>query len=133
MAFAEVTSFGAAIAGAEDNVDMQSGLALRIVGDVANQGSDFDLLADRNFLVVLLLPVEVEQDRIAQGADRGKARSVDIFALSELLKACDDLLAGFEHNHKGALPAGFMEQFVLHGGLQWTTNRSNPMQVPRIN
>jgi hypothetical protein len=30
------------------------------------------------------------------------------------------------------LPAGFMEQFVLHSDLQWTTNRSNPMQVPRI-
>jgi hypothetical protein len=44
---------------------------------------------DRNLLVVLLLPVEVEQDRIAQGADCGEARGMNIFALSELLKACD--------------------------------------------
>ena len=34
---------------------------------------------------------------------------------SELLKTRDDFLTGLENDHKGALPAGLMEQFVLHG------------------
>jgi hypothetical protein len=49
---------------------------------------------------------------------------MDIFTLGEFLKICDDFLAGFEHDDKGALPAGLMEQFVLHGGLRWRMNRS---------
>ena len=60
--FAKMPGFGAAVAGANDDMNMQSGLALRIIGDVANQRSDLDLLADRNLQVVLLLPVKVEQD-----------------------------------------------------------------------
>jgi hypothetical protein len=53
------------------------------------------------------------------------ARRVDIFAFSELLNACDDFLSGLEDDHKSALSAGLMEQFVLHSDLQWTTNGSN--------
>jgi hypothetical protein len=29
---------------------------------------------------------------------------VDIFTFNEFLKACDDFLAGLEHDHKGACP-----------------------------
>jgi hypothetical protein len=79
-------------------------------GDVANQRSDLDLLADRNLLVVLLLPVKVEQDRVAEGADRGETRRMNTFTSSEFLRTCYDFLAGFEHDDKGALPAGLMEQ-----------------------
>jgi hypothetical protein len=57
---------------------MQGGLALRIIGDVANQRSDLDLLADRNLQVDLLLPVKVEQDRVAEGADRGCAMVLQV-------------------------------------------------------
>jgi hypothetical protein len=71
--FAKMPGFGAAVGGANDDMNMQGGLALRIIGDVANQTSDLDLLADRNLQVVLLLPVKVEQDRVAEGADRGDA------------------------------------------------------------
>jgi len=53
--FAKMPGFGAAVAGADDDMNMQGGLALRIIGDVANQRSDLDLLADRNLQVVLLL------------------------------------------------------------------------------
>jgi hypothetical protein len=59
--FAKMPGFGAAVASADDDMDMQGGLALWIIGDVANQRSDLDLLADRNLLVVLLLPVKVER------------------------------------------------------------------------
>jgi hypothetical protein len=62
------------------------GLAFRIIGDVANQRSDLDLLAVRNLLVVLLLPVKVEQDRVAEGADRGETRRMDTFASSKFLR-----------------------------------------------
>ena len=33
--FAKMPGFGAAVAGADDNMNMQGGLALRIIGDVA--------------------------------------------------------------------------------------------------
>jgi hypothetical protein len=59
--FAEVPGLGAAVAGADDDVDVQGGFSFRIFSDVANQGGDLDLLADRNLLVFLLLPVEVDK------------------------------------------------------------------------
>ena len=79
--------FGAAVAGAEDDMDMQGRACpsdRRRPSPIRE--SDFDLLADRNLQVVLLLPIEVEQDRIAQSADRGEARRVDISLLSKSLK-----------------------------------------------
>jgi hypothetical protein len=89
--------------------------------------------ADRNLLVVLLLPVEVKQDRFAEGADRRETRRMDTFASSEFLKTGDDFLAGFEHDDKGALPAGLMEQFMLHDSLRWRTNGSNSAKFRRRN
>ena len=53
--FAKMPGLGAAVAGADDDMNMQGGLAFRIVGDVTNQRSDLDLLTDRNLLVLLLL------------------------------------------------------------------------------
>jgi hypothetical protein len=46
--FAKMPGFGAAVASADDDMNMQGGLAFRIVSDVANQRSDLDLLLDRN-------------------------------------------------------------------------------------
>jgi hypothetical protein len=69
--------FGAAVAGPDNDMNMQGGLALWIIGDVANQRSDLDLLADGNLLVVLLLPVKVEHDRVANGPDRGETRGLN--------------------------------------------------------
>src|SRR5262245_19752646 len=114
--------FGAAVAGADDNMNVQGGLALRIIGDVADERSDLDLLANRNLLVVFLLPIKIEQNRIAERPNRGETRRMDIFASSEFLKTCRDFLASFEHDDKGALPAGLMKQFMLHDSLRWRTN-----------
>jgi hypothetical protein len=47
---------------------------------------------------------------------------MDVFTRGKFLKTCDYFLAGFEHDDKSALASGLMEQFVLHGILQWTTN-----------
>ena len=45
---------------------------------------------------------------------------MDIFALDELLQAGKNLVAGCENDRKGALSTGFMKQFGLHGGLQYS-------------
>jgi hypothetical protein len=45
---------------------------------------------------------------------------VDIFALDELLQAGKNLLAGCENDRKCALSTGFVKQFRLHGGLQYS-------------
>jgi hypothetical protein len=47
-------------------LDVQCGLALRIVGNVADQRGHLHLFADGNLLIALFLPIEVEQERIAQ-------------------------------------------------------------------
>jgi hypothetical protein len=56
---------------------------------------------------------------------------MDTFASGEFLKAGDDFLASFEHDDKGALSAGLMEQFMLHDSLQWRTNGSNAAKFRR--
>jgi hypothetical protein len=56
---------------------------------------------------------------------------MDTFASSEFLKTCDDFVASFEHDDKGALPAGLMEQFMLHDSLRWRTNGSNSAKFRR--
>ena len=43
--FAKMPGFGAAVAGADDDMNMQGRLALRIIGDVANQRSDLDTVS----------------------------------------------------------------------------------------
>jgi hypothetical protein len=58
---------------------------------------------------------------------------MDTFTSSEFLKACDDFLASFEHDDKGALPAGPMEQLILHDSLRWGTNGSNSAKFQRSN
>ena len=49
VSFAEMTRPGSAVAGAKDDMDVQCGLALRIVDDVTDQRGHLNLLADGNF------------------------------------------------------------------------------------
>jgi len=51
---------------------MQRRLAVGPKGNVPEEGDDLDLLGDRNFPVVLRLPIEETEHRIAAGADAGE-------------------------------------------------------------
>jgi len=64
-------------------MDMERRLAVGIVGNVADQRRNFDLFADRNFLVLLLLPIEIAQNRVAQRTDSGEGSGVNILALDD--------------------------------------------------
>src|SRR5687768_13699640 len=66
--------------------------------DIADQGQDLDLLAHRDALVVLLLPVEVAELGLAERADRGEARCADRALVGEARQAGDRILAGGEND-----------------------------------
>ena len=72
------------------------------------------LLAQRDLYVVLLVPVEIEQRHIAERADSGDLRRGYVLARRELLQRRHHLVAGGEHDGKGALASCIMKQFGLH-------------------
>src|SRR5690348_18370520 len=57
MRFPEMPGEGASVAAAEHDVDVQGGLAIGRQCNIANQRGDLDLLADRDRLVRLRLPI----------------------------------------------------------------------------
>lgn len=65
MGRAEVSGLGAAVARAEDDMDMECRFALWAFCNVSNQRGDLDLLRHRDLIVYLRLPIEVQQGRIA--------------------------------------------------------------------
>ena len=110
MGLTEVAGLGAAVTSTWDNVDMKHGLAFGIVRNIADQRRNLDLFAYSNLLVLLLLPIEVKQNGIAQRADSGKCRSVNIFALHEFLQVEKYVVPGCENDGKRAQSTGFMKQ-----------------------
>jgi hypothetical protein len=63
------------------------------------------------------LPIEVEQDRIAQSADRGEARRVDISLLSKSLKhPLEEQDAQADHRQRDT-GGGSYSQDLVHAHL----------------
>jgi hypothetical protein len=55
---------------------MQRRLAVGPKGDVAKEGDNLDLLGDGNLPVVLRLPIEETERRVAERADAGRAAAM---------------------------------------------------------
>ena len=65
IAAAQLTGIGA-VGAADDNVGMQRRLTVGPKGDVAKEGNNLDLLGDGNLPVVLRLPIEETEHRVAE-------------------------------------------------------------------
>jgi hypothetical protein len=91
-----------------------------------------DLFTDRDFLVLLLLPIEIVQNSVAQSADSGERGGVNILVLHKFLQAGKDLVAGCENDGEDTLSTGFMKQLGLHGSLSYVRLRPvlRPVQSP---
>jgi hypothetical protein len=85
MPFGEVTRHRRAGTLSDDKMDVQGGLAFWTFCDIADQRGDLDLLVDRDPLILLALPIELEKDNIAQGSNGGKLRRRYALAPRELL------------------------------------------------
>jgi len=93
MRLQQVTTHHASVASAKHRVDMQARAAVGD-GDVADQRENLDLLVDRYLPVALGLPIEITENRVAEGADRGERSSVDLLRGEETGQSLDDFLIG---------------------------------------
>ena len=88
-------------------------LAVGPKGDVPEEGDDLDLLGDRNFPVVLRLPIEETEDRAAARADAGELGGRDAVLAGEALNAANGLVALVQHQDVGFLPP-IVDELRLH-------------------
>ena len=103
---------------------MKHGLAFGIVRNIADQRRNLDLFARTAiFSYSFFSQLKVKQNGIAQRADSGKCRSVNIFALHEFLQVEKYVVPGCENDGKPALSTGFMKQFRLHGCFTYSWPR----------
>lgn len=81
MGFEKAPAARCAFAGSDYHVSMRFKLTL-IERHIADQRQNFDLLIHRNPLVVLLVPVQVPEDDILKGADRGEMAGREMLLLA---------------------------------------------------
>src|SRR4029077_226794 len=73
------------------------------------------LLAHGHALIGLCLPIEILEHHIAEGADGGQLRRVDLLRAGKGLKAGQHLFTRFQHHDVGALAIAFVQKLMLHG------------------
>ena len=92
MRFQEMAAHCDAVSAADDNVRMQRRLAIGPKGHITKEGDDLDLLGDRDLLVILHLPIEETEHRIAEGADACKLASRDAVLAGKFLNEANSLV-----------------------------------------
>ncbi len=122
----EVSGERAAVASTEYEVNVQRRFALLADADVAHQRCDLDLFVHRNVDVLLAVPVEVAQHRVAEGADRGEPRRRQLLLSRQRLQRRHRLVARFEHGNEDALSVGFVNQPAHHFSLSAEGLRDRP-------
>ena len=73
------------------------------------------MLVDRDALVTLGLPVEIAEDRRAEGTDRAELRRFDLLLLDEALQAGRHFIPAVEHDDERALLPCLIDQSRFHG------------------
>jgi hypothetical protein len=95
-------------------MDVDAWLSVGTHGDIAIQGCDFDLLSDRDGLILLRLPIEERKLGAAECADRGDLRPAEALFNREILQAAHRFIALLQDNREGALAIRLVKQFALH-------------------
>lgn len=85
MTLLQVSGQSDPIAPPEHRMNMYAWFAVRSHDDIADEGSDFDLLLDGYGAVLLRLPVEERKLGAAQRADRSHLRRAEPFLDGEVL------------------------------------------------
>ncbi len=84
--------------------------------DIADHGEHFDLLVNRNFLVVSSLALKKTEYGVFQGANGGEVTCGEAVLFGELREFLHDLIAFFQYQCKGFL-FPFMNQLAFHSRL----------------
>src|SRR6185312_15265876 len=114
MRLDEMAAQRRAVGASEDDMRMDHRLTrLFALGDVADQRDDLDLLGHRVAAILLALPVEEAQHRVAQGADAGEVRGIEMLLAREGEKTRHDLVAPVEDEGEAAR-AVLLQEFRLH-------------------
>jgi hypothetical protein len=106
-----------------DEMDVKRRFSRWGLRHVTDKRGNFDLLADRNPQVMLLFPIEIEKDQIAEGADSSHLGGKDALAGREPLQAPHDLIASLKNDSVGPLSTALVQTLVLHTdrSVKWLT------------
>jgi hypothetical protein len=110
VSFDEVAGVGTSVGVADDEVGVDLRFAV-LDGDVAGERRNLDLLVDRDWLVLLPLPVEVAERDVAEGADAGEVSGGELVLACESLQFALDLVAAREDECVASLAVDLAEGF----------------------
>lgn len=82
--------------------------------DISSERGHLDLLVDGDLLVALLLPIEVAEGDVAEGADAAEVGCGESVLDREGLEHGHRLVTTLEDESEGALAVHVAELFVLH-------------------
>ena len=85
MRLKEMAPVGRPICFADNHVRMHLGLAL-VEGNIAHQRQDYDLLGERDAFVILLFPIEIAHNDIAEGAESREVATVEMLVPGKVEK-----------------------------------------------
>src|SRR5262249_12338857 len=110
----QVTAMRAAVSTPDHDVAVQLRF-LAVERNDAKERENFNLLAQRNPLVLARHAIEIAERHLAQRADRGDLARAQRLAARERGEALHDLLAPLEDHHERAFPAVEQER-RFHSG-----------------
>lgn len=83
----------------DDDMSVDLGFAV-FQRDITDQGQDFDLIVDRDFFIILSLPVKVTEIDITESTYSGKVTPADLITSCELGQSGDKLIALVKYQSK---------------------------------
>ena len=115
MGTKDVSAAGGAVGQGDDAVHVDRGLAVE-ERDVADEGSDFDLLVDGDDAEHFFVFVEPREAGVVESADGSEVCGLDVVVGGELGESGVGLVARFKDDGEIALAIGVVEEFDLHAG-----------------
>src|SRR3546814_8441805 len=88
MRLDEMARHRATIAPAEHDVNVDRRTIVRIDADIAGERRDLDLIVHRDFAIILLVPIEIGEERVAEGTNsRSEEHTSELQSLMRLTYA----------------------------------------------
>lgn len=114
MGFAEMTGHCRPVLLAEHQMNVKCGLAGGSLGHVTEERGHLDLFCHQDPLIFFPVPVEIQQDGVAEGTDGGELCRAHLLGRNEALQASHYLLAGIQDHRIRSLSARLMQKLVAH-------------------
>src|SRR3546814_335509 len=114
MRLDEMARHRATIAPAEHDVNVDRRTIVRIDADIAGERRDLDLIVHRDFAIILLVPVEIGEERVAEGTNSRNLRSPDLLPATELPQTGHHLVSRLKDSRDRAQSAGVVNDLAMH-------------------